>query len=656
MPARPWQNRCPLGVTFVLLFAALSVSPVLTHFALGQSTSVGIYTDAAALDCSIIDAAPATISAYVVVRPGPGESVTGVQFSAPKPACFTGVYLSDVTAPGTLMLGNSQTGVSVSLFECSGVPTHVLTIQYFGYGTTPTCCQYPVIADPQETTVLAVDCDYSTLAVVGNVSRFNVDATCSCTGGSPPDPAYLPMPADGAVDVSVFASLAWDASDDDGDVAEFDVYLGTDPDPPLVASGLASGTYQPEQLSEFAQYYWRVVVRDELGLETSGPVWTFTTRGVNTPPVAPFNPFPSDGAVEVRLGPDLRWYCSDTDGDSLSYDVYYGTTFPPPLVVADYPYTAYSTQGAPPNTQCYWQIVAHDATSQVAGPVWSYTTRVSNLSPSPPSSPVPANGATNVSVLETCRWVIKPDVEQDPLTFDVYFGTTNPPPLVAQLILPIYDPGLLDFMTVYYWRVIARDPGMLTSTGGVWSFTTGLAGDSDGDGIVELADAQCALHEFLFGPSCAGNGGRHAASVVDCSAALTPRDARCIHKFVADGSCSFCTQASLEPVVFTGSPVVEASEVHQELDTLVVTLSVSGVPSLEAFGMDVVPMTEGVDLVRASRTTATGAFVVGGSSARIGGYSLTGVPASSATDFITLRFTIPVGHSEILLNAPVDDL
>jgi hypothetical protein len=93
--------------------------------------------------------------------------------------------------------------------------------------------------------------------------------------------------------------------------------------------------------------------------------------------------------------------------------------------------------------------------------------------PNDPQDPNPANGATNVDVTKDIGWFCSdPDIS-DSLTYDLYFGTTNPPTLLAEdLIEPKYDPGRMEFLTQYYWRIVVTDCYDNSVEGPLWSFTT----------------------------------------------------------------------------------------------------------------------------------------------------------------------------------------
>jgi phosphatidylserine/phosphatidylglycerophosphate/cardiolipin synthase-like enzyme len=89
--------------------------------------------------------------------------------------------------------------------------------------------------------------------------------------------------------------------------------------------------------------------------------------------------------------------------------------------------------------------------------------------PSAPSSPNPASGATTNPV--QLSWTAA-----GATSYDVHFGTTNPPPAVStgQTAATFDVSGLGDGVT-YYWRIVARNSGGST-TGPVWSFTTIASG------------------------------------------------------------------------------------------------------------------------------------------------------------------------------------
>jgi hypothetical protein len=125
------------------------------------------------------------------------------------------------------------------------------------------------------------------------------------TGVAPGKPVAL-SPANGATDVALLPTLSWVASGDGA--LRYDVYFGNysplDLEFRVVENG-AETTYSPRvELAEGMRYYWKVVVRDEQGLEASSDEFSFWTKagGVvdNTPPEV-VTVFPADKATNVAV-------------------------------------------------------------------------------------------------------------------------------------------------------------------------------------------------------------------------------------------------------------------------------------------------------------------------------------------------------------------
>jgi hypothetical protein len=132
---------------------------------------------------------------------------------------------------------------------------------------------------------------------------------------------------------------------------------------------------------------------------------------------------------------------------------------------------------------------------------------------------------------------------------------------------------------------------------------------------------------------------------------------------VLDGSCDFCGEVSQSPSSVSGAPEVAVGSVWTSEDTLNVILLVSNVPTLSAFGFfiesDYAWYAWLVEVVRrgatAEFTALEGRFTpwLGG----VGGYSLSGVPATSQVELILLRFvTFPPCSGNLIIDGFVDDL
>ncbi len=97
-----------------------------------------------------------------------------------------------------------------------------------------------------------------------------------------------------------------------------------------------------------------------------------------------------------------------------------------------------------------------------------------NQPPYEPSDPSPGNHDTGINLNAYLSWIGGDPDPDDFVTYDVYFGTTNPPSKVAgNQSETTYDPlGLMNPNTKYYWKINAWDNHDAKTVGTVWDFTT----------------------------------------------------------------------------------------------------------------------------------------------------------------------------------------
>ncbi len=454
--------------------------------ALASSPTIGLYTDSGGSNCSFSGNAGGLVDAYVIVKPGSANGLTGVRFKAPIPACFNGTFVSETVPPGPFVkIGTSTNDISMGFASCLTTPVYALQITYLNDGTTPApCCEFPVVKGANAEFLMVTDCDFVEVPAAGVVAHFNADASCPCvepgSGPLPPLAPSNPSPADQATNVTLKPTLQWTSEDPAALPMTYDLYFGTSANPPLLdsnqpASGLTQYPIDYFQLAHGTQYYWRVVLKNAASLETSGPVWSFTT-GTDLPPVIIMG-YPNNGDVKIRTEQlSLQWRGIDYESQTVTYDVYFGTGPFPPLIASNFAggqFAAYPLPTLAFSTAYSWRIVARDSAGhETSGPLWTFTTKAQNEPPSVPFYLAPTDGAVDFIVNSQHSWSCE-DPEGQPLTFDVYLGTNPSPPLVASnLTQKFYYPVGQSYLTKYWWRVVARDATGLETSGPTISYTT----------------------------------------------------------------------------------------------------------------------------------------------------------------------------------------
>jgi len=120
------------------------------------------------------------------------------------------------------------------------------------------------------------------------------------------------------------------------------------------------------------------------------------------------------------------------------------------------------------STQTTFPVVGGPDLSYNGGSNDTFVAKISLVNtPSTPTDPHPANGATGVFRNPTLTWS-----SIGAISYDVYGGPTLPLVKIATVNTPSYAPGTLPALTRFYWKIVAINKWGSTS-GPRWSFTTG---------------------------------------------------------------------------------------------------------------------------------------------------------------------------------------
>lgn len=299
----------------------------------------------------------------------------------------------------------------------------------------------------------------------------------------PPVAPNTPFPEDLSVGMDGELTLTWSCNDPNNDEITYTVnFAKQGSDMKTIATNLSVPGITVKDLEANTTYYWQVTAYDSYYASSDSDMWQFTTGDLNNQsPYTPTNPTPIDNAKDIGDHITFAWSGGDPDGDSVTYKIYLATasTWVPSgstglNLIESTNKLQYYYSGLAKGATYQWQIISIDSRgAREEGPIWQFSTiEPENNMPSYALITEPANGATKVGVNQKLRWTAT-DEDGDTLFYDVYFGTASEPPLVsASQPSQIYDPGVLEKGTTYYWRIVVSDGKVSNPESEIWSFST----------------------------------------------------------------------------------------------------------------------------------------------------------------------------------------
>ncbi|MEW7289158.1 hypothetical protein [Aquimarina sp. 2304DJ70-9] len=198
----------------------------------------------------------------------------------------------------------------------------------------------------------------------------------------------------------------------------------------------------------------------------------------NEAPAIPKLVFPSDNVTCTSVDLEFAWNtATDPDGDTVSYviEVAAENSFATVL------FTAVTSEAKrvfdlEKGITYYWRVKSRDDKGNDSGysEVQSFFTEPEaaiNTIPTVPEVVSPGLGERVSPTNITLDWEAN-DPDNDNVTYDIYFGTSDSPVLVEENMTASQLEVTVSSSTIYYWRVVVKDSNQNAAMGQVWNFRT----------------------------------------------------------------------------------------------------------------------------------------------------------------------------------------
>lgn len=232
------------------------------------------------------------------------------------------------------------------------------------------------------------------IALIALVSIFNTSCGGNDDGGGPPPTPVAPVvpntaptsvgqlnyPTADLLCIDNPVDFEWSASTDvDGDNVSYTLTIALDRDLNAIVEQLNVQTNsRTVTLQPGTAYYWNVIAKDNEDEASPSVTYAFYTEGEGESNYSPFTAALNAPALDASVAAGmttLDWTGSDVDsGDTLTYDVYFGTTEDPALFQEDVTTMNLdvTTQAA---TTYYWSVDTTDDNGvKSIGQVWTFIT------------------------------------------------------------------------------------------------------------------------------------------------------------------------------------------------------------------------------------------------------------------------------------------
>jgi len=194
----------------------------------------------------------------------------------------------------------------------------------------------------------------------------------------------------------------------------------------------------------------------------------------NNPPNTPSSPSPSDDATGIGISISTSWSGGDSDGDDVTFDVYFGTSSNPSKVSSNQSSTSYNPSSLSYETEYFWKIIAWDEHgASTTGPIWSFTTDVGIDTNAPEISNI--NVAFSNPIDTSIGWEnISCEVNDDVSVDEVRVHITFPDSTISNVSMIHAGSG------IYYYNSSFSTIGDYTYN--IWADDTSSNGNSSSNG------------------------------------------------------------------------------------------------------------------------------------------------------------------------------
>jgi hypothetical protein len=201
---------------------------------------------------------------------------------------------------------------------------------------------------------------------------------------------------------------------------------------------------------------------------------------VNTAPTVPTLASPVNNLLCIDNMVNFQWNAStDAEGGVITYEIQVAKN----NLFSPVSHTQTSTTNSKSITlekgvAYYWRVKATDSKSAASNysttfSLYTEGVGVTNHLPFSPILVSPALNSVQTGTSVSLQWTASDVDANNTLTYDVYFGTANPPTVVTSANQSAATlTKTVAASTTYYWKVTVKDDKGGQTIGQVWSFTT----------------------------------------------------------------------------------------------------------------------------------------------------------------------------------------